>query len=69
MVLEGGYDIKSICDSSEVCVRALLGEEIPAISKEELSRKPRQNAIDVLRKTIAIQVGSSPAAHIIEGLF
>ena len=28
MALEGGYDLTSICDSSEMCLRALLGEEV-----------------------------------------
>ena len=28
LVLEGGYDIPSICDSSEICVQALIDEEV-----------------------------------------
>lgn len=28
LALEGGYDIPSICDSAELSVRALLGEEV-----------------------------------------
>ena len=28
LVLEGGYDISSICDASEICVQALINEEV-----------------------------------------
>lgn len=56
MALEGGYDLPSICDASHECVKALLGEETAAIRPEELARRPCQNAIDSLRKTISIQV-------------
>lgn len=28
LVLEGGYDLPSICDSAELCVQALLGDEV-----------------------------------------
>lgn len=54
--LEGGYDLASICDSAQECVRALLGDEPSQIQESELSRVPLQNAIDTLQKTIAIQV-------------
>ncbi|PIK56671.1 putative histone deacetylase 4 isoform X7 [Apostichopus japonicus] len=36
LVLEGGYDLQSICDSSEVCTQVLLGEEAPKVSEKEL---------------------------------
>ena len=32
LVLEGGYDLPAICDSSEICVQALLGEEVSLLS-------------------------------------
>lgn len=54
--LEGGYDLPSICDSAEECVRVLLGDEASSISEEELARVPCQNAIYTLQKVIAIQV-------------
>lgn len=54
--LEGGYDLPSICDSAEECVRVLLGDEASCISEEELARVPCQNAIYTLQKIIAIQV-------------
>lgn len=28
MALEGGHDLKAICDASEACVSALLGMEV-----------------------------------------
>ncbi len=28
LVLEGGYDLQAICDSSEQCVQALLGDNV-----------------------------------------
>ncbi|XP_063233276.1 histone deacetylase 4 isoform X3 [Bacillus rossius redtenbacheri] len=54
--LEGGYDLPSICDSAQECVRALLGDEPGALREEELRRPPCQNAIDTLQKTVAIQL-------------
>ena len=56
MTLEGGYDLPSICDASHECVRALLGDDLTPIRPEELDRRPCQNAIETLRKSIAIQV-------------
>ena len=28
LALEGGYELQAICDSTEMCLRALLGEEV-----------------------------------------
>lgn len=56
LALEGGYDLPSICDAAQECVRALLGDEPAPISETELSRPPCQNAVETLQKTIAIQV-------------
>ncbi|KAG8237537.1 hypothetical protein J437_LFUL017467, partial [Ladona fulva] len=58
--LEGGYDLPAICDASQECVRALLGDEIATLSEEELRRPPCQNAVDTLQKTIAIQIPHWP---------
>ncbi|KDR16176.1 Histone deacetylase 4, partial [Zootermopsis nevadensis] len=58
--LEGGYDLPSICDSAQECVRALLGDEPSPLREEELRRLPCQNAIDTLQKTIAIQLPHWP---------
>lgn len=56
LALEGGYDLPAICDSAQECVKALLGDDISALNDIELNRRPCQNAIDTLQKTIAIQV-------------
>ncbi|XP_059470231.1 histone deacetylase 4 [Neocloeon triangulifer] len=55
LALEGGYDLPSICDAAQECVKALTGEETSPMREEELCRSPNQNAIDTLQKTIAIQ--------------
>lgn len=31
LCLEGGYDLQSICDASEMCMRALVGEEVSSL--------------------------------------
>ncbi|KAG5880613.1 hypothetical protein JTB14_008742 [Gonioctena quinquepunctata] len=48
---EGSYDLPSICDSAEECVRVLLGDQPSPI---ELSRVPCPNAIITMQKVIAI---------------
>lgn len=60
MTLEGGYDLPSICDATHECVRALLGDDPTPIRPEELDRRPCQNAIETLRKSIAIQLPHWP---------
>ena len=57
LVLEGGYDLAGICDCSELCLKALLGEELPAVSEEELNRSPCKPALETLESTINIQQG------------
>ncbi len=55
LVLEGGYDLPSICDASENCVGALLGDEIKGLKEEELCRRPHQTAIQAIENTIKYQ--------------
>lgn len=55
LALEGGYDLPSICDSAEECVRVLLGDNPSQISLTELSRSPCTNAVLTLQKVIAVQ--------------
>lgn len=40
LVLEGGYDLPSICDASESCMQALLGEEVSVLSNIDEFIKP-----------------------------
>ncbi|KAL8560904.1 hypothetical protein ACOMHN_035844 [Nucella lapillus] len=60
LTLEGGYDITSICDASQACVRALLGDELMPISEKELTRPVCKPALDTLETTIRIQTRHWP---------
>ncbi|XP_064106352.1 histone deacetylase 4-like isoform X8 [Macrobrachium nipponense] len=55
LALEGGYNLTSICDATEACVRALTSDEAPPISESEMSRPPCQSAVDTLQNVIAVQ--------------
>ena len=62
MALEGGYNLETISDSAEACLRVLLGEELPLISSEngrnlEEMRSdccPNQNCIDTVNTAVEI---------------
>ena len=51
----GGYNLSSICDASEMCTRALLGESVPLPNQEEILRPPCKNAIKTLEEASRIQ--------------
>ncbi|XP_053373129.1 histone deacetylase 4-like isoform X2 [Mercenaria mercenaria] len=55
LALEGGYEVTAICDSAEMCLKALLGQEIPPIKEEELCKVPCKAALETLENTINIQ--------------
>ena len=55
LVLEGGYDLPSICDASEICVEALLGDDIKPIREEEMRRPPHETAMEAMQTTIKCQ--------------
>uniref|UniRef100_H3B8Y5 Histone deacetylase n=1 Tax=Latimeria chalumnae TaxID=7897 RepID=H3B8Y5_LATCH len=55
LALEGGHDLTAICDASEACVSALLGNELDSLSQSLLQQKPNHNAIASLEKVIEIQ--------------
>ncbi|XP_041638627.1 histone deacetylase 7-like isoform X2 [Cheilinus undulatus] len=55
LALEGGHDLKAICDASEACVSALLGMEVEPLSQCVLDRKPCENAVKTLQRVIQIQ--------------
>ena len=55
LALEGGYDIRSLCDSSELCLNALMNKQIPAFSKSILETVPNDLAIKDLENVIEIQ--------------
>ncbi|KAG1678324.1 Histone deacetylase 4 [Nymphon striatum] len=70
LALEGGYDLPAICDASQNCLMALLGDEIAPPKEEELRRKPCHNAVETLHRTVAVQAAHWPcikgAIHTIE---
>lgn len=54
LALEGGHDLKAICDASEACVGALLGMEVEPLSQAVLDQKPCENAVRSLRRVIQV---------------
>ncbi|XP_054859346.1 histone deacetylase 7 isoform X1 [Eublepharis macularius] len=55
LALEGGHDLTAICDASEVCVSALLGDELEPLPEETLQQKPNANAVRSLETVIQVQ--------------
>ncbi|XP_060244695.1 histone deacetylase 7 isoform X5 [Meriones unguiculatus] len=55
LALEGGHDLKAICDASEACVAALLGNKVDPLSEEGWKQKPNLNAIRSLEAVIRVQ--------------
>ncbi|XP_069019953.1 histone deacetylase 4-like isoform X2 [Embiotoca jacksoni] len=52
LALEGGHDLTAICDASEACVAALLGQELDPILKAVLEQRPNPNAVRSLEKVV-----------------
>ncbi|XP_034030335.1 histone deacetylase 4-like isoform X3 [Thalassophryne amazonica] len=52
LALEGGHDLTAICDASEACVAALLGQELDPLPKTVLEQRPNPNAVRSLEKVI-----------------
>ncbi|XP_026150885.1 histone deacetylase 4-like isoform X2 [Mastacembelus armatus] len=50
LALEGGHDLTAICDASEACVSALLGNELDLIPDEVLQQRPNANAVRSIEK-------------------
>ncbi|XP_044141972.1 histone deacetylase 7 isoform X2 [Bufo gargarizans] len=55
LALEGGHDLTSICDASEACVSALLGNELDPLPEDILRQRPNQNAVQSLETVIQVQ--------------
>ncbi|XP_051994987.1 histone deacetylase 5-like isoform X3 [Xyrauchen texanus] len=55
LALEGGHDLTAICDASESCVAALLGEELDPLPLTVLQQKPCPKAAASLERVIEIQ--------------
>ncbi|XP_035266965.1 histone deacetylase 9-like isoform X3 [Anguilla anguilla] len=54
LALEGGHDLGAICDASEACVNALLGNELEPLSEDVLHAKPNANGVTSITKTIQV---------------
>ncbi|XP_021081157.1 histone deacetylase 7 isoform X3 [Mesocricetus auratus] len=54
LALEGGHDLTAICDASEACVAALLGNKVDPLSEEGWKQKPNPNAIRSLEAVIRV---------------
>ncbi|XP_016059119.1 PREDICTED: histone deacetylase 4 [Miniopterus natalensis] len=54
LALEGGHDLTAICDASEACVSALLGNEPDPLPEKVLQQRPNANAVRSMEKVIEI---------------
>ncbi|XP_056281180.1 histone deacetylase 4 isoform X2 [Pseudoliparis swirei] len=54
LALEGGHDLTAICDASEACVSALLGNELDPIPDEVLQQTPNANAVHSMETVLEI---------------
>uniref|UniRef100_A0A670YG72 Histone deacetylase n=1 Tax=Pseudonaja textilis TaxID=8673 RepID=A0A670YG72_PSETE len=54
LALEGGHDLTAICDASEACVSALLGNELDPIPEKILQQTANVNAVHSIEKVIEI---------------
>ncbi|XP_044071994.1 histone deacetylase 4 isoform X2 [Siniperca chuatsi] len=52
LALEGGHDLTAICDASEACVSALLGNELDPIPDEVLQQRPNANSVHSMEKVL-----------------
>ncbi|KAM9248456.1 histone deacetylase 4 [Dugong dugon] len=54
LALEGGHDLTAICDASEACVSALLGNELDPLPEKTLQQRCNANAVRSMEKVIEI---------------
>ncbi|XP_016105488.1 histone deacetylase 4-like [Sinocyclocheilus grahami] len=52
LALEGGHDLRAICDASEACVSVLLGIELEPLSADILKQRPNENAMSSIEKVL-----------------
>uniref|UniRef100_A0A452SS13 Histone deacetylase n=1 Tax=Ursus americanus TaxID=9643 RepID=A0A452SS13_URSAM len=62
LALEGGHDLTAICDASEACVAALLGNKVDPLSEEGWKQKPNLNAIRSLEAVIRVHKSQGSTA-------
>uniref|UniRef100_A0A914BXY9 histone deacetylase n=1 Tax=Acrobeloides nanus TaxID=290746 RepID=A0A914BXY9_9BILA len=70
LALEGGYDLTSICDSAEECVKALCddGGDISALGTEVLEAIPNKSAQETIQKVIAVHKKQWPCLTGLQGI-
>uniref|UniRef100_A0A8D2NRW7 Histone deacetylase n=1 Tax=Zosterops lateralis melanops TaxID=1220523 RepID=A0A8D2NRW7_ZOSLA len=54
LALEGGHDLTAICDASEACVSALLGNELDPLPEKVFQQRANANAVHSMEKVIEI---------------
>ncbi|XP_069927569.1 histone deacetylase 4 isoform X4 [Oryctolagus cuniculus] len=54
LALEGGHDLTAICDASEACVSALLGNELDPLPEQVVQQRPNANAVRSMEKVMDI---------------
>ncbi|NXG03250.1 HDAC4 deacetylase, partial [Sakesphorus luctuosus] len=54
LALEGGHDLTAICDASEACVAALLGNELDPLPEKVFQQRANANAVHSMEKVIEI---------------
>eukprot|EP00079_Xenopus_tropicalis_P008716 XP_002932071.2 PREDICTED: histone deacetylase 4 isoform X1 [Xenopus tropicalis] len=64
LALEGGHDLTAICDASEACVSALLGNKLEPLPESVLQQRPNGNAARSMENVIQIQSEYWPCLHI-----
>ncbi|XP_043857794.1 histone deacetylase 4 [Dromiciops gliroides] len=72
LALEGGHDLTAICDASEACVSALLGNELDPLPDKVLQQRSNANAIHSMEKVIEthseyLLVMSGPCSAFLHG--
>ncbi|VDO90135.1 unnamed protein product [Heligmosomoides polygyrus] len=70
LALEGGYDLASISDAAEQCVKVLCGEDDKAgiLNDEAMEGIPCLSAQETIQKVIAIHKGYWPNLTAEQGL-
>ncbi|XP_075904576.1 histone deacetylase 4 [Nelusetta ayraudi] len=54
LALEGGHDLTAICDASEACVSALLGNELEPIPDAVMQQRPNANAVRSMETVLEV---------------
>ncbi|XP_014675838.1 PREDICTED: histone deacetylase 4-like [Priapulus caudatus] len=61
IVLEGGYNLPTICDAAEECVRVLLGDAPSPLREGELTRPPNNSCQEALAAAMTVQAPHWPS--------